>query len=586
MQEMGEIMEEKKLPSQQKLHMNFYDESVHEATVPNCSEYEFLLERNKNYMNETAITFAGKKITYEELHTRIDEYARALYKKGIRSKDVVAMGIANTPEGIYINYALNKLGAITSPINFTYNLYQMRRDLEIINPKMYIGIRDSYKVFKEASKGMDIEGINYSIVQSIDDKKLHFLYNIKQIVSGNYSFNPNENLNYVLHKGKKYSGAIYEKYTPGELSDIMFTGGSSGIHKGVALTGNGLNAVIRGLDFVLCLEPGQKFLGNLPQFMAFGKMALHYALCNNLNLELTLKALPQDFVDELLRVRPDGVMGGPVQWETLIDNPKLTSNCLNNLIMPITGGEQLKFGKEEKINNALASAGSPSTIWNGLGMSEMWAPVSVKRGKINSDETIGTMIPFTNAKIVDINTGKELGYNEDGMLHVSGAGMMIGYHNNVAETEKSTYTDENGTRWFKTGDICRIKDNGELQYVGRLKRVFVCGCDNIYPEEIENLLCNIPEIREAIVTKIPNDEKQFLPKYHISVYDENISFDLLKAKVEKLILNTLGSSCLPSEYEIYTKPLPRTANGKIDPKPLQESDLKKLEEQKPKTKHL
>ena len=574
---------EKKLPSEQYLHMNFYDESARTASVPNCSEYEFLLERNKNHMNDVAITFAGKKITYEELHTRIDEYAKALYKKGIRSKDVVAMGIANTPEGIYISYALNKLGAVTSPINFTYNAYQMRRDLEIINPKMYIGIKDSYKVFKNASKGMDIEKLNYSVVQSIDDKKLHFLYNVKQIISGNYSFNPNESLNYVLHKGKNYSKAVFPKYTPGELSDIMFTGGSSGVHKGVDLTGNGLNSVIRGLDFVLCLEPGQKFLGNLPQFMAFGKMALHYALCNNLNLELTLKALPQDFVDELLRVHPDGVMGGPVQWETLINNPKLTANSLNNLVMPITGGEQLKFGKEGKINEALEKAGCKSTIWNGLGMSEMWAPVSVKRGNINSNETIGTMIPFTNAKVVNPTTGEELGFNEDGMLHVSGPGMMIGYHNNPEETNNTTYVDEKGVRWFKTGDICKIQENGELQYVGRLKRCFVCGCENIYPEEIENLLCSIPEIREAIVTKIPNDEKQFLPKYHISLYNVQPNLDVLKSKIEKLIKSTLGEGPLPCDYEFYYEMLPRTANGKIDPKPFQEKDL---EEYKQKTKHI
>ena len=461
-------IDSKKLPSEEKKHLGFYDPSVYSAEIPNMSEYDFLLERNKNHMNEVAITFMGQKITYEELHTKIDEYARALYKKGVRQGDIVALGVANTPEAIYLSYSLNKLGAITSPINPTYNSYKMSRDIEIIKPKMFIGINDCYRRFKQAGKGMDIEMITFPAVQSIDSKKIHFMYNAKQLISGNLTLNPNKSLKKVIEIGKNFQSVQFGEYSSGQLNEIMFTGGSSGVHKGVDLDGNGLNAVVRALDYVLCLEPGEIFLGNLPQFMAFGKMALHYALCKSLNIELTLKALPNDFVDELKRVHPAGVMGGPVHWETLI-NGNLSRDDLIDLRMPISGGEQLKYEKEQQINEALYNAGCNSTLWNGLGMTEMWAPVSVKRGNINSDTTIGTMIPFTNAKIVDVNTGDELGYGNVGMLHVSGPGMMLGYHNNTSETTKSIYADQSGIRWFVTGDLCKIEPNGELKYVGRLK---------------------------------------------------------------------------------------------------------------------
>lgn len=566
-------MEEKSkiMPSKEQIFMDYYDESAKTAEIPNCSKYDFLYERNKPYMNNIAINFANKNITYEELHTRIDEYARALYNKGIRQGDIVALGVANTPEAIYLDYALNKLGAIKTPINPTYNSYKISRDLEIVKPKMFIGINDCYKNFKKASKGMDIEVVLYPAVQSIDNKILHLMYKLQKTIQGNISLNPKKSLKNVL-KNSDGKNVVYGTYEPGQISDIMFTGGSSGMHKGVDLDGNGLNAVVKSLDYVLCLEPGEKFLGNLPQFMAFGEMALHYALSKSLNLQLTLKALPKDFISELLRANPQGVMGGPVHWETLI-NSKLPAGALKDLKMPITGGEQLKFEKEIQINNALQEAGCESTLWNGLGMTEMWAPVSVKRGKINSNTTIGTMIPFTNAKIVNPTTGEELGYGEKGMLHVSGPGMMLGYHNNIDETNKSIYLDETGTRWFITGDLCEYQKNGELKYVGRNKRCFVCGCDNIYPEEIENMLCDLPEIRESIVTKIPDDENQFLPKYHISLYDENCDIQQLEKKIERLIGTTLGESAMPRFFEYYMTPLPRTPNGKIDPKPLQEKDM-------------
>lgn len=568
----------KKLPSEEKKHMNFYSEEAKTAELPNNSEYGFLYERNKKYMNNTAITFMGKEITYEELHTRIDEYARALYKRGVREGDVVAIGVANTPEAIYLQYALNKLGATTSPINPTYNDYKIARDLEIIQPKFYIGIRDINKKVNRAGKGLNIDKISYSPVASMGNKKIEMLYNLKQFITGNYSLNPDANLSHILKEGK-YSGARFPSYEPGSVSDIMFTGGSSGLHKGVDLDGNGLNSVVRSLDYVFCLEPGEKMLGNLPQFMAFGKMSFHYALCKSLNLQLTLKAYPQDFVDELLRTECQGAMGGPIHWESLLNNSKLTSNSLKNLKMPITGGEQLKKEKEIQINEALESAGAPSRIWNGLGMTETWAPICVKRGEL-SDRTIGPMMPFMNAKIVNPETDEELGFEQTGMLHVSTPGMMLGYHNNKEETANSIYYDENGTRWFITGDLCKIRETGELEYVGRLKRCFVCGCDNIYPESIENLLCDIPGIREAVVTKIPDDEKQFLPKYHVSVIDENVSYKALEEKIKKTIMNTLGESAMPCDIEFYTKPLPRTPNAKIDPKPLQEKDLEDLKEVK------
>jgi len=567
---------EKRLPSEEKIYMNYYNEEAKNVEIPNMSEYDFLYERNRKYMSNTALTFAGKKITYEEMHTKIDEYARALYKKGVRQGDIVALGLANTPEIIYISYALLKLGAVISPINLTYNQYKMARDIDIIKPKMFIGINDTYKNFKSASKGHNIEILTIPAVNSIDDKKLHALYNLKQLLTGNLSLNPNESLNHILKTGKLYKDVVYGKYQEGQLDEIMFTGGSSGIHKGVALNGNGLNAVVKALDYVLPLEPGEKFLGNLPQFMAFGKMSFHYALCKNLNLELTLKMLPKDFIEELLRTNAQGAMGGPVHWETLI-NANLKKDALKNIKAPITGGEQLKFEKEIEINRALKNAGCESTLWNGLGMSEMWAPVAVKRGKINSERTIGTMIPFTNAKIVDLQTNQELSYGQVGMLHVTGPGMMLGYYNNEEETKKSIYKDENGTRWFITGDLCKINPNGELQYIGREKRCFVCDCDNIYPEQIENMLCDIKEIREAIVTKIPDDKLQFLPKYHISLYDENCDIKQLELKIEKMIASSLGKSALPGYYEFHNEPLPRTPNGKIDHKPLQEKDLKELE---------
>lgn len=573
-----------KTPSKDYRFMEYYDDEAKNSEIPNSNAYNFLYSRNKNHMNEIAITFAGKEITYEEMHTRIDEYARALYKRGVRKGDIIALCVANTPEAVYLNYALNKLGAVVCQINPIENSFKIARDLDVVSPKMIISINDSYKNIKNASKGANIDIITFSAIQSIDNKLLHLLYGGKQFISGNYLLDINNNLKYILKQGKNFDDVVYDTtYKKGQLGNIVFTGGSSGTHKGVDLDSNGLNSVTKAIDYVAPLETGEKFMGNLPQFMAFGIFTLHYALSRNLNLELTLKALPKDFIDELKRINPAGVFGGPIHWETLINNSNALSNLdLSNLKLPVSGGEQLKIDKWKKINEVMKEHGCEHGLWNGLGSSEMWAPTIVCRGGINTIGTIGTSIPFNNQKIVALDSEEELGYDEVGRLYLSGPGMMLGYHNNIEETNEVIKIDENGIRWLDTGDLAKISKNGEVTFIGRKKRCFVCGVDNIYPEQIENLLSQFKEIRETIVTHIPNDSKQFVPIYHVSIYDINSNLKELENKINILINSTLGESALPYRIDFTDEPLPVTPNGKLDPKPLQEKDLKALENNKKK----
>lgn len=589
---------------------------VKNEDMPNDTQYKFLYERNKNYMNNIALNFDKKKITYEEMHTRIDEYSKALYKRGVREGDIICISVANTPEAIYISYALNKLGAIVCPINPMDNSYKVLQDLKIVKPKMFIGINDTYNTFKKASKDMDIDVILFPVVRSMDSKIVKLLYNVKSILDGNFLLSLDNNLNSVLKKGKDFKDVIYCNYSKDRLSDIMFTGGSSGTHKGVMLKDNGLNCVVKSLDYVTDLNPGDVFMGNLPQFMAFGKVSLHYALCKNTEVFLTLKALPQHFKDELYRIKPQGVFAGPIQWECFINDiykqinskinnvdfslnnnmnskeyleklkiilqsadPKLLEQLdMSFLKMGVSGGEQLRLFTELMCNMIFETLGCEDTLWNGLGMTEMWAPVSVKMGKKSSNNTVGPLIPFNKSLIVDPITYEEVNNNEQGLLLLNGPGMMLGYYNNESETEK-VFITKNNEKWLITGDIAKKLPNGEIQYVDRQKRSFVCGIENIYPQRIENLLSEIPEIIESIVTKIPDNDLQYIPKYHIRV-QENSDLQYLEEKINKLISSTLGHNYMAREYEFYYEPLPRTANGKLDPKPLQQNDFSKVKKLK------
>ncbi len=556
---------------------DYYTKEMKEDTIPTGNEYDFLLERNKNHMNDIALSFDFKKITYEQLHERIDEFARALYKKGIRKGTKVGVVVVNTPESVYLLYALKKLESQVIGLSPLNNEYKMQRDLELTKPEYIISVDMMYSNFKNPAKALNISPILYSPLESLDKTGLKLLYNTKQLLSGNKILNKDNNLMSIVKDGKDYLGAFYPKHVKGEVTDIMFTGGSSGVHKGVDLDGGGLNGVAKALDYVLVLEPGMVHLGNIPfGHMCFGRLVLHYCLCKNLEYALTLKALPKDFYSELIRTKANGAMGGPVHWEILSQDPNLKPDTLQNLIQPISGGEMFKPQKLKEANAALEYAGCKALIGNGLGLTEMWAPTHVCMGGKNTLGTIGYPIPFVNSKIADPKTFEDMPIETPGVLLVNGPGMMLGYHDNEEETKAVFVYDKDGVKWYNTKDVAVKHANGEYEFVGRVKRNFVSGVDNIYPEQIEQLLLQISEIREVIVTSIADNNEQFLPSYHISLNDFSCDRKILEDKIFALIEKTLGASALPGYIEYYENALPRTDNGKLDPKAMEAKDEERI----------
>lgn len=557
---------------------DYYTKEMKEDTLPEGNEYDFLLERNKNHMNDIALSFDTKKISYEELHERIDEFARALYKRGIHKDTKVGVVVVNTPESVYLLYALKKLGAQVIGLSPLNNEYKMKRDIEMTKPEFIISVDMMHGNFKNLAKSLNITPILYSPLESLDKNGLKFLYNAKQLLAGNKILKKDNNLMSIVADGKDYTDVEYPKHVKGTTTDIMFTGGSSGVHKGVDLDGGALNSVVKALDYVLILEPGMVHLGNIPfGHMCFGRLVLHYALCKNLEYALTLKALPKDFYSELVRTHANGAMGGPVHWEILAQDPSLKPWTLENLIQPLSGGEMFKPQKLKEANKALEYAGCITPIGNGLGLTEMWAPTHVCLGGKNTPGTIGYPIPFVNSKIADPKTFEDMPLETPGVLLVNGPGMMLRYHENEAETNAVLVYDENGVKWYNTMDVAVKHENGEYVFIGRLKRNFVSGVDNIYPEQIEQLLLQIPEIREVLVTSIPDDKEQFLPSYHVSLNDFDCNKTVLENKIFTLIQNTLGTSALPGYIEYYEEALPRTDNGKLDPKVMEAKDKEKQE---------
>ena len=105
------------------------------------------------------------------------------------------------------------------------------------------------------------------------------------------------------------------------------------------------------------------------------------------------------------------------------------------------------------------------------------------------------------------------------------------------------------------------------------KRNFVSGVENIYPEQLEELISTMPEVREIVVTPVSDEMRQYIPSYHISIYDENLDTHDFEKRLKLLVEKKLSENWLPGFIEYTTLPLQRMANSKIDVEYYKKRDL-------------
>lgn len=576
-------------PSIDKIWLKEYPEIAILEDCPQQTMYEMLKESIVGHEDDVILVFdMGNKensvdITGRELLHNIDVLANNLQKKGIKEGQYVAASFANSPEPIYLLYALNKIGAVMCPIDPRTNVLNLVSDLNDLKVSVYVGITDTYKNFKKANK-MIKNRIDHDdvyivpVVKSLNNKKLNFAYKLSRAIKGNFTIKKEKAWDELFVENK--SSSNFPNYTKNKLALICYTGGTTGIHKGVKISNDSMNSMVFSHKYLVeNINRGDIFMNILPQFMIFGMFTIHLALCRGLKTHLLIDSSPEHFVDNLIRLNPAIAFGGPVHWETLINNPKIFEGSFSNLRAPVSGGEKLSKAKEEAINKELELAGAQEDMWIGYGASELSGSVTLKRGKRDKNGTIGKMHIYDTAMFVNPETGEELMYNEIGEYYISTPSFMMGYLNKPEEDSKAIYIDENGLKWFKSGDLGLIDEEGNIKLTGRKKRMFVCGLDNVYPFVLEELINTIDNVKKCAVVNIPDDVLREIPKAHIVLKEDTIEKRKETIlKIQKLITENISKNVVPRQFQFDEKLL-YTPNGKIDFERIRQIDIENIEMQ-------
>jgi acyl-CoA synthetase (AMP-forming)/AMP-acid ligase II len=287
---------------------------------------------------------------------------------------------------------------------------------------------------------------------------------------------------------------------PGDLSDILFTSGTTGNPKGV-MTAHGQNLKVfdtwsRGVG----VRAGDRYLIVGPFFHSFGYKA-GWLAC----LIRGAAAIPHQVFDagkvmeRIARERINVLPGAPTIYHSMLAHPDFGKHDLSSLRLAVTGAAPVPV---ELVKRMRAELGFESVI-TAYGLTECCGTVSMCLPGDDPETiatTAGRALPDTEVRCVD-EDGKEAPRGTPGEIRVRGYNVMRGYFEDPAETAKTI--DAEG--WLHTGDVGVMDERGYLRITDRIKDMFITGGFNCYPAEIENLMYRHPGIAQVAVIGVPDE---------------------------------------------------------------------------------
>lgn len=561
-------------PDIDKPWLKHYPENELDFELPNKTVYEFALESNADNMNNTALEFMGKKISYKEFFEKIDETEKAFRKVGIKKGDTVSFCTATIPETFYAFYALNKMGAIANMIDPRTNASSIKSFIENENSKMILFIDIAYPKMVSIINELDIPNVvSLSVADSLPIP-LKVAYKTKEFIEniGKKKESTNKNIldwKTFIANAKGYSFSKEELGDKLKLrSGIVYTSGTTGIPKGSPINnGNFLAMVYQNHAANMGWEKNDIFLGIMPPFIAYGLVCgFSLPICNGMQIDIIPKFEADKFDEYIIKHRPNHIMGVPSYLDNLTQSKKLKNYNLSFIKTAIVGGDKLVISSEKRINNFLREHGSNAQVSKGYGMTEMSSNAVYTINDIcNEVGSVGVPLIENNVKIVD-EEGHHIGYNKVGEVCLSGPTMIDSYSNNPEETIK-TFKIEDGNRWVHTGDNAYMSTDGLLFFQDRLKRIIVrSDGHNVWPSRIEAIIEANPHVKQCCVTgvKDPNVANGEVPTAFIVLNESSLDIaeEIIKAINEASLAN-LPERDVALEYYIQDD-LPKTPVGKID----------------------
>ncbi len=446
---------------------------------------------------------SGRTLSYAALAEQVGELAAGLAARGMGKGDVVAIYMPNQPEYALVFHGVCTAGAVNTTVNPLYTARELAFQLRDSGARMLVTVPPFLDIARKAAE--EVGGVELVVVGDADGASP---------------------LSELIESGAEPPEVEID---PGrDLAVLPYSSGTTGMPKGVMLTHRNLIANVNQTNAFLRVGPEDVLIGVLPFFHIYGmtvimNLALHagarIVTMPRFELEQFLDLIEAHSVTHIFIVPPIAL--------ALAKHPAVEGRDLSTLRVTMSGAAPLGAELAGQVSERIGGV-----VMQGYGLTETSPvthgnPIDPQRVKPG---TIGPPVPETECRLVDPESGEDLGVGERGELWIRGPQVMSGYLNNPEATAATV--DEDG--WLHTGDVAVVDEDGYFQIVDRLKELIKYKGFQVPPAELEALLISHPAIADAAVIGVPDEEAGELPKAFVVAGDEVGDEELLEFVAERV----------------------------------------------------
>ncbi len=571
------MIEEKNAP-----WLSSYGNARFHLNYPSGSMSDMVFATADKHPNITALSCMGTKISYSKLKSKIIQTAKALTALGIKAGDKVTICMPNLPQTVYTLYALNYIGAVASMIHPLSAVGEIVYYLKEVDSHIILTLDTFYKKITDVEKQYKIK----KVILTGAAEGLGFIKKTAyKLVKGKKDRNFTAQSNVIfwedLIKGAKQVKDL-KPYKMGddEMAVILFSGGTTGVTKGIMLSNKNFNALAIQTGEMCGRElVGKRMLAAMPCFHGFGLgICIHTMMVVGGQSILVPKFNVQEYSELIKTKKPNYIAGVPTLYEALTRSNYLDGVDLSFLMGVFSGGDALSIELKKKLDKYLADHGANIRVREGYGMTESVTASCLTPIQKEKEGSIGVPYPDTYYKICKPNTTEEVPYGEDGEICLTGPTVMLGYFNRLEENEHTLVKHSDGKIWLHTGDLGMMDEEGFIYFKQRIKRMIITSGFNVYPSQIENIIDAHEAVQMSCVIGVKDPYKIQKVKAFVTLKSGYEPSKELKRDILNYCRERIAKYAMPYDIEFRSE-LPKTLVGKVA-----YTVLEKEEAEKEKTK--
>jgi long-chain acyl-CoA synthetase len=551
--------------------LKFYDkEAPHHIDYPRIPLYRLLDDTAAATPDRPCTCFFGRRETYRRIKDFSDRFAVGLRGLGVRKGDRVALLLPNAPQFIIAYYGILKTGAVVVPLNPLYTERELTFHLTDSGAETIVTIPMFMEKVAALEGKTPLKRAIYTRMADFLPFPLNLVQGLREGSAARKVLRRPSGLQWVrfrdLLRTPVPADFRPEPVDPDDMAALLYSGGTTGIAKGIMLSHFNFVANAYQVKAWGALSDEQRILAVLPFFHGFGmSVTMNAPILAGGEIIILPRFNARQVAQTIHKYRPDFFIGVPTMFVALSNLPDIGKYNLRSVKGIFVGAAPLTRAIKEDFESKTGGR-----MIEGYGLTEAVTAIAANPYHgLHKIGSIGIPFPDVDMKIVSLDGTRDLPPGEQGEIVLRSPTVMLGYYKMPEETAK-TIVDG----WLFTGDIGYMDEDGYFYITDRKKDLIIVGGFNVFPREIDELIYQHPKVKEGITVGVPDPYKGERIKVYIVLKEGETATE------EEFIAyfrQNLTPYKVPSEVEFRTE-LPKSAIGKILRRQLREEEIRRAQQ--------